>query len=146
MHRCSLEIDWKCCGYVRKLFGDDSQAVHKHTIHESMIWKMRFRTSDGILSLAIDCCNSVFIVADKYLIQIHHLAELAFSFLKHQKFPKSNEWARRYLDSRALAFFFIIKNASWTRHVITPLNLIRNHENEHFWGSLNPQIPGASRV
>ena len=64
--------------------------------------------------------GSVLIVADKYLIQIHHLAELAFTFLKHQKFPKSNERARRYLISRTLAFF-MIKKATRTRHVITPL-------------------------
>ena len=67
---------------------------------------MRFRTPDGALSLAVfDCCNGVFIVADKYLIQIHHLAELAFSFLKHQKFPK-------YLISRTLAFFYNKKSNS----------------------------------
>ena len=92
MHRFIQEIDRKCCEYVRKLFGDDSQAVHKHTIHESMICKMRFRPPDGTLEPAMDdCCNGVLIVEDKYIIQIHHLAELAFSFSKHKKYPKSNE-------------------------------------------------------
>ena len=121
MHHKSSEIDWKCCGYVRKLFGDDSQWIHKRTPHESMVWEMRFRTPDGTLPFAVfDCSNGVFIVADKYEIQIQHLVERGFSFQKHQKYRKSNDWARRNSNRRTEYFFIIIKKYPRTRHVIRP--------------------------
>ena len=98
-----LEMLWKRLETVWGWFAINTQAYAAWIV----VCKMRFDIPDGTLSLVVfDCYNGVLIVADKYLIQIHHLAELAFSFRKHQKFPKSNEWARRYLDSRALAFFF----------------------------------------
>ena len=62
------------------------------SILHSMVSEMRFRPSDVTPeAVSFDYCNSVLIVADKYEIQISDLAELVFSFLKHQKFQKSNE-------------------------------------------------------
>ena len=101
-----ITSNWQ--GGCQKPPRDDCASLHESAIHETVIWQMRSRISFVVIHYSnkpfIDEYSN-FVVANKYPIWSHHLAEEDLSFQKHPTFPKSYEWARRYSNPRNHFFF-----------------------------------------